>query len=118
MILQRETYLGHHTLQCKLLFLEVLAARILNLQLGHGVGQSALNLLLLATLELHAHCGVGHNLLDSADVALQLLSCLELLAESIVAGLELGGVLNHLLDLGAAELADGVGDGDVGAAAR
>merc|ERR1711975_64774 len=86
---------------------------------GHSLGNNALKreLLLLAPLELHAHGRVVDDLLDSADVALQLLSGLELLAECLIRALELGGVLNHLLDLAAAELADGVGDGDVGATA-
>lgn len=111
-------YLGDNTLERKLLLLEVIAAGILNLELSHGVRERALNLLLLAALELHAHGWVRDDLLDSADVALQLLASLELLGESVVAGLELGGVVDHLLDLGAAELTDGVGNGDVGGAAR
>lgn len=112
------SYLGDHTLEGKLLLLEVVAAGVLDLELGHGVAEGALDLLLLATLELHAHAGVADDLLNAGDVALELLPGLELLAESLVGGLELLGVLNHLLDLVGRELANGVGDGDVGAAAR
>jgi hypothetical protein len=79
--------------------------------------EGALDLLLLAALELHAHAGVADNLLNAGDVALELLPRLELLAEGLVAGLELLGVLNHLLDLVGRKLADRVVDGDVGAAA-
>lgn len=112
-----EAYLGDHTLEGELLLLEVVAAGVLDLELGHGVAEGALDLLLLATLELHAHAGVADDLLDTGDVALKLLPGLELLAESLVGALELLGVLNHLLDLVGRELANGVGDGDVGAAA-
>ena len=39
------------------------------------------------------------------------------LAECLVAGLELGSIVNHLLNLGGTELSDSVADGDVGTAA-
>lgn len=42
---------------------------------------------------------------------------LEALGESLVAGLELLSIVDHLLDLAGRELADRVGDGDVGGAA-
>ena len=44
-------------------------------------------------LQLQAH-RVADNLLDSADVALQGLTGLKLLAEGLIAGLEFGSVLN------------------------
>ena len=109
--------LGDGALEGKLLLLEVVAGGVLNLELGHGVAESRLDLLLLAALELHAHAGVADNLLNTGDVALELLLGLELLAEGLVGALELLSVLNHLLDVVGRKLADGVGDGDVGAAA-
>ena len=81
-----------NALQCQLLLLQVITARVLNFELRHGVRQRALDLLLLTSLELHAHRRVRDNLLNPADVALELLSRLELLAESLVARLELLGV--------------------------
>lgn len=84
--------LGDQALQSQLLLLEVLGGGVLDLQLGHGVAESRLDLLLVATLQLHRHTGVRDNLLDTRDVRLQLLAGLELLGESLVAGLELGGV--------------------------
>lgn len=84
--------LGDQALKGELLLLEVLGGGILDLQLGHGVAQSRLNLLLVATLQLHGHARVGDNLLDTGDVRLKLLARLELLGESLIAGLELGGV--------------------------
>lgn len=110
--------LGDNTLQGELLLLQVLSRSILDLELGHGVAESRLDLLLLATLEPNGGGGVGDHLLNTGDVGLELLSGLELLAEGLVAGLELLSVVDHVLNLGGRELADGVGDGDVGGAAR
>lgn len=131
--------LGDQALESQLLLLEVLRGGVLNLQLGHSVAKSRFDLLLVATLQLHGHSRVRDDLLDARDVRLELLARLELLGESLVAGLELCGVctkrnselasdrgndncseltLNHLLNLGARELADSVGDGDVGTATR
>lgn len=84
--------LGNQTLKSKLLLLEVLGGRVLNLELGHGIAESGLNALLVAALELHGHTGVGDNLLDTGDVRLELLARLEALGESLIAGLELGSI--------------------------
>jgi len=116
-VLVRSSHLRHHPLQRQLLLPQIVRASILNLELRHRIAKRALDLFLLTTLELHAHRRVRHDLLDSADVRLQLLPRLELLAESIIDTLELRRVFDHLLDLTTAELTDGVGDGDVGAAA-
>ena len=110
--------LGDKTLEGKLLLLEVLSGAVTELQSSHGVGDGGLDLLLLATLELEGQSGVGDDLLNAADVRLELLLGLKLLAESLVVALELLGVADHLLDLAGGELTNGVGDGDVGAAAR
>jgi hypothetical protein len=81
--------LGDHSLQCKLLLLQVIGGGILDLELSHGIAESRLDLVLGSTLELEGHGGVGDDLLDSRDVGLELLSGFELLAESLVAVLEL-----------------------------
>jgi hypothetical protein len=86
--------LGDQALESKLLLLKVLGSRILNLELSHGIAKSGLNTLLVATLELHGHTRVGDNLLNTGDVRLELLARLEALGESLVAGLELGGIYN------------------------
>ena len=109
--------LGNEALEGKLLLLEVLGGGVLNLELRHGLREGLLNLLLLAALELEGESGVGDDLLDAGDVGLELLLSLEALGESLVVGLELLSLLNHLLDLRGRELANGVGDGDVGGAA-
>ena len=109
--------LGNDTLEGQLLLLEVVGRGVLDLELGHGVAESRLDLLLLVALELERHGGVRDDLLNTRDVGLELLAGLELLGEGLVGGLELGGILNHLVDLSGAELTNGVGDGDVGAAA-
>ena len=109
--------LGDDALERELLLLEVLGGGVLNLELSHGVGESSLDLLLLAALEADGGGGVGDHLLDTGDVRLKLLPALELLGESLVGALELGGVVDHVLDVGGRELTNGVGDGDVGAAA-
>ena len=84
--------LGDNSLEGQFLLLQVLTAGVLDLELSHGIRESALDLLLLATLELHGHGWVGNNLLNTADVRLELLSGLELLGESVIGTLELGGV--------------------------
>ena len=118
MRLSRGHGLGDKTLQGELLLAQVLGGALVELESGHGVADGRLDLLLLAALELQGQSGVGDNLLDAADVRLELLLGLELLAEGLVVALESLGVADHLLDLTAGELADRVGDGDVGAAAR
>lgn len=85
--------LSDQALQSQLLLLEVLRSGVLDLQLGHGVAESRLDLLLVATLQLHRHAGVRDDLLDTRDVRLKLLAGFELLGESLVARLELGGIL-------------------------
>jgi len=84
-----------HPLQSKLLLLQVIAASVLDLKLRHSVAQRTLDLLLLAPLQLHGHCWVGHDLLDTADVRFKLLPGFELLAEGLVGSLELGGVYRY-----------------------
>jgi hypothetical protein len=110
--------LGDDALERKLLLLEVLGGGVVDLELSHGVRESRLDLLLLAALEADRSSGVGDHLLDAGDVGLELLPALELLAEGLVGGLELLRIVDHVLDVAGAELADGVGDGDVGGAAR
>lgn len=110
--------LGDKTLESKLLLLKVLSRAVGDLEGSHGIRDGGLDLLLLATLELERQRGVRDNLLNTADVRLELLLGLKLLAESLVVGLELLGIADHLLDLAGGELTDRVGDGDVGAAAR
>jgi len=89
--------LGDNSLEGQLLPLQVFTSGVLDLELGHGVAEGALDLLLLATLELHGHAWVGNNLLNTGDVRLELLSGLELLGESIVGVLELLGVCELIL---------------------
>lgn len=84
--------LGDHSLQGKLLLLQVVRGGLLNLKLGHGIAKGGLDLVLGTTLELEGHGGVGDDLLNSRDVGLELLLSLELLAESLVAVLELLGI--------------------------
>jgi hypothetical protein len=109
--------LGNKTLEGKLLLLEVLSGALVDLKSGHGVGDGALDLLLLATLKLEGQSGVGDDLLNTANVGLELLLSLELLLESIIVALELLSLVDHLLNLVGGKLSDRVGDGDVGAAA-
>lgn len=117
--LPRRHGLGDNTLQGNLLLLQVLSGRILDLELSHGVGEGLLDLVLLATLELERKRWVGDDVLNTGDVRLKLLLGFETLREGLVVGLELLGIGNHRLDLGAGELAHGVGDGDVcGASGR
>jgi hypothetical protein len=78
--------LGHKTLEGKLLLLEVLGGAVGELESGHGVADGALDLLLLGTLDLEGQGGVGDNLLNTANVRLELLLGLEALAEGLVAG--------------------------------
>lgn len=60
--------LGHQPLEAELLLLEVLGARVLNLQLAHGLAEGLLDLLLLTALELEAQRWVGDDLLHAGDV--------------------------------------------------
>lgn len=116
--LSRRHGLGYESLQGELLLLEVLGRRVLDLQLAHSLAEGLLDSLLLAALELQRHCGVGDDLLNAADVGLELLLGLEALAESVIGGLELLGVADHGLNLSRGQLTNRVGNGDVGAAAR
>lgn len=109
--------LGDKALEGELLLLEVLSRAVAELKSSHGVADGVLDLLLLASLELEGQSRIGDNLLNTADVRLKLLLGLESLLESVVVGLESLGVADHLLDLIGGELADRVGNGDVGAAA-
>mgnify|MGYP005988216605 CR=1 FL=1 len=110
--------LGNKTLEGKLLLLQVLSSAVLKLKSSHGVAHLGLNLVLLATLQLEGEGLVGDDLLNTADVGLELLLSLEALAESLIVALEVLGIADHLLDLSGGELTNRVGDGDVGAAAR
>jgi len=110
--------LGHKTLEGELLLLEVVGTSVGDLEGSHGLGDLLLDLVLLATLELEGQGRVGDDLLNASDVGLKLLLGLEALAEGLVVGLELLGVRDHALNLVGRELANGVGDGDVGGAAR
>jgi len=92
MHLSRGHGLGDETLEGELLLLEVLGGGVVELEGGHGVADGALDLVLLAALELERQCRVGDNLLNTANVRLELLLGLELLAESLVVGLEGLGV--------------------------
>lgn len=84
--------LGDQALQSQLLLLEVLGGGVLNLKLGHSIAQSGFDLLLVATLQLGGHSRVRNDLLNTGDVRLELLARLELLGESLIAGLELGSI--------------------------
>lgn len=79
----------------------------------HSLRESVLNLGLGSSLELQAEGWVGDHLLNTGDVGLELLTGLELLGESIIGGLELLSILNHLLNLGGRKLSNRVRDGDV-----
>ena len=109
--------LGNGALESQLLLLQVISRRVLDLELGHSLAESRLNLLLLSALDLEGHRWVGDDLLNPRDVRLKLLLGLELLGESLIGGLELLGLADHVVDLGGRELTNRVGDGDVGAAA-
>jgi len=84
--------LGDNTLERQLLLLEILGRSILDLELTHSLAKGRLDLLLLATLELERQGRVRDHLLNTRDVRLELLPRLELLAESLIAALELGGI--------------------------
>ena len=84
--------LSNESLEGKLLLLEILGGGVFDLELSHGIAESRFNLLLVTTLQLHRHSGIGNDLLDARNVRLQLLAGLKLLRESLVARLELGGI--------------------------
>ena len=90
--LPRRHGLGDQPLKGKLLLLEVIRRRPLDLELLHGLGERLLDLLLLAALELDREGGVGDDVLNTRDVPLELLLGLEPLAESIIGALELLGI--------------------------
>lgn len=87
---------GDKSLEGKLLLLEIIRSGILDLKLGHGVAESRLNLLLVATLQLDRHGGVGDDLLNAGDVRLKLLARFEPLGELLVARLELGSIFGNV----------------------
>lgn len=84
--------LGDESLESKLLLLEIFRSRVFDLKLSHGIAECRFDLLLVATLQLQRHGGVGNNLLNTRDVGLELLARLELLGESLIARLELRSV--------------------------
>jgi hypothetical protein len=84
--------LGDETLQGELLLLEVVGGALAELKSSHGVADGGLDLLLLSALELQGQSGVGHDLLNAANVGLKLLLGLELLLESVVVALESLGI--------------------------
>lgn len=91
--------LGHETLESELVLLEVLGGGVGDLKSSHGLGDLLLDLVLLATLELEGQSGVGDDLLNTANVRLELLLGLEALAEGLVVALELLGVCECSLAL-------------------
>ncbi len=84
--------LGDQPLEGELLLLKILGGGLLNLELRHGIAESALDLVLLSTLQLEGESRVRDHLLDTRDVRLKLLLGLEALAEGLVVGLELLGI--------------------------
>jgi hypothetical protein len=60
--------LGDQTLEGELVLLEILGGALVELEGGHSVADGALDLLLLATLELEGESRVGDDLLDTANV--------------------------------------------------
>lgn len=60
--------LGYQSLQRQLLLLEVIGCGLFDLELGHGVTEGGLDLLLVAALHLHRHAWVGDDLLNPGDV--------------------------------------------------
>jgi hypothetical protein len=90
--LSRGHSLGHQPLEGELLLLEVVGGALVELESSHGVADCVLDLLLLAALELQGQGRVGDDLLDAANVGLELLLGLELLAEGLVVALESLGV--------------------------
>lgn len=84
--------LGDDALERKLLFPKVVGAGVFDLELGHGVAERRLDLLLLAALELEGHGRVRDHLLDARNVRLKLLTRLEALAEGLIARLKFGRV--------------------------
>ena len=84
--------LSNESFEGKLLLLEILRSGIFDLELSHSIAESGFDLLLVTTLQLHRHGGIGDDLLDAGNVRLQLLAGLTLLCESLVARFELGGI--------------------------
>jgi hypothetical protein len=60
--------LGDNSLEGQLLLLQVISRGILNLKLGHGVAESGLDLLLLATLQADGRSGIRDHLLNAGNV--------------------------------------------------
>lgn len=87
---------SNESLEGKLLLLEIIGSRVFNLELGHGITEGRLDLLLVATLELNRHGGIRDDLLNAGDIRLKLLARLELLGELFIARLELGGIFETL----------------------
>lgn len=113
MHLPRGLSLSERTLKSKLLLLKVLGGGVLILKHSHGIAERSLDTA-LATLQA---TGGFKYFLNTGDVTFELLAHLEALAEGLVGGLELVCFLNHLFDVSARQLADSVGDSDVGSAA-
>ena len=92
--LSRGHGLGDDALQGELLLLQVVGSGVLNLELGHGVAQGGLDLLLLATLQLEGQAGVRDDVLHAGDVGLELLLGLKALAEGLIVALKLLGIFS------------------------
>ena len=79
-------------LEREFLLLQIVGGAVFDFELTHGVAKGSLDLLLCTPLELQGQSWVGGDLLNTGDVGLQLLSCLEFLAKSVIRVLEFGGV--------------------------
>lgn len=97
-------------LDTELSLLQLIRRRVLNLELLHSLGELSLNLGLCSSLELHADLGARDGALDLVDVSLEIRLGLVTSREVLVGLLELFSILDHLVDLGAGETADRVGD--------
>jgi len=84
--------LGNNPLESQLLLFQIIGGGVFNLELGHSIAKSRLDLLLLATLQPDGSGGVGDHLLDTRDVSFELLSGLKLLAKCFITGLKLGSI--------------------------
>jgi len=89
--------LGDESLELELLLLEILGRAVGDVELGHGLAENALNLLLLAALHPNGKHRVRDDLLNTSNVRLELLLSVEPLAESIIGVLELLGVWEVLV---------------------
>jgi len=94
----------------------ILLGELLDLESGHGLLQSVLNVTLVVTLELHGDVGLVEGTLDLVDVGLELLLGLDDLLVLAILILELLGLSDHALNISGRETTSSVGDGDVGLA--